>query len=433
MPTSENKDPYQALFNAVKSSFALGLSKEEGIKKLQDCGAEPDTAKGIVNVVLLHKNGYFSPFTKIKKALINLFSPRKEEDQNVFEELSEFLIAAEYYNSIQAINNDIEGNVEVLKEFEDSAEYRDTLYWNSSPYEQKVIILMDAYFSDFSECLQQKILNLLGREEIAKNIDGRAKWLHQEVKNMTTESEGLKSIENIENKSSDTEHDEYTSLLNSVDALRHSIRKIKEKETQGLEAHLENLQNQRQAYDEISTKIDLKKAVILIVNTLKEERMSYSNFPEDFGSEGEKVYQIDNLYYISGNQEESKNGNITTTDKFRFKDRIYILSIEHGERDTWFDFDLGSEQCNSYYLGELKLKHFENGSYSEVFSMGLKIEDSIEPLSWESMSVELITVGDWLPEIIELHELLKIDEEQSDLKFRAALIEGFKLKCDQNT
>lgn len=241
--------------------------------------------------------------------------------------------------------------------------------------------------------------------------------IHHYSLNKKTEKNDVESIKNDNISNLSVQKDGYQILIDNVEAIRESIRQIKQVQIEDVRDRLSQAHTRLDAMKQLSEDLGISDAIILLSEKLKELHAQDSwehNHPKSF--EGDKVDGIDDLYYISGsNESDGKKASII--DEFKFKENLYILTICH-EDCVMPD----NEMCR---FTDVSLRFFDGGEYCNVFCAEAKIDDtSYDLYQMEITRVTNIKLGDWISDIVQIHELLKAENEKSSLEWRAKLLES---------
>lgn len=175
------------LFDFLEQEIDSG-TEYSAIEKLKSSGLEHNKACGLVETFLLYKNGYFSPFFKLKQLF---FRVNIKDANSLFRLLSQYLVSSRYYSSLQDIENKILDSETTLKNIELQFGYRDDLYYYSSEDKRKIIILNNLHYDDFSKSLQKNVINLLGKANIIKSINDRTKYVYQKLQTSIDEAQKI--------------------------------------------------------------------------------------------------------------------------------------------------------------------------------------------------------------------------------------------------
>ena len=170
-------EPVKKLFDIVENEID-STNEYVAVEKLKVSGLEHEKACVIVETVMLNRSGYFSLFSRLKR-LFGTFDIKDVD--NLFLLTCQHLLSSGLYQSQKAIDEailDCEKNFEKLEvEFN----YRDDLYHYSSNVKRKIVILSNLHFIDLTDALQSRVVSLLGKEKLIKSIDGRAKYIRNQI------------------------------------------------------------------------------------------------------------------------------------------------------------------------------------------------------------------------------------------------------------
>ncbi|MFA7253891.1 MAG: hypothetical protein WC107_05030 [Patescibacteria group bacterium] len=235
--------------------------------------------------------------------------------------------------------------------------------------------------------------------------------------NRKIEKNDVEQIKSDSVGNSPRQKDEYQTLIDNVEALRESIRQIKQVQIEDVGDRLSQAHTRLDTMMKLSEDLGISGAIALLSEKLRELHAQDSwehNYPKS--SEGDKIDGIDDLYYISGsNETDGKKTSII--DEFKFKENLYILTICN-EDCVMPD----NEMCR---FTEVSLRFFDGGEYCTVFYAEAKIDDtSYDLYQMEIIRVTNIKIGNWISDIVQIHELLKAENTKSSLEWRAKLLES---------
>lgn len=157
------------------------------VEMLKSSGIEHNQACGIVETVMLYKENYFSRISKLKRAFYKIFLGNTGKDlESTFNLLCKHLLSTNHYQSLEEINQEIIKAKKSFVKIEANFGYRDDLYYYSSELKRKIIILFNLHYDNFPKSTQQIIMNILGKEKIAKSITQRTKYITQKLQSLST-------------------------------------------------------------------------------------------------------------------------------------------------------------------------------------------------------------------------------------------------------
>lgn len=169
-------DSIEELFNLVEQHIDLE-GEYSAIDRLKAIGLEHDEACGFVEIVILKKKNFFSRTARLKR----FFGKGENDAKSIFGLLCRNLLSSRYYKSVDEIHKKIVESEKVYKKLEVEYGYRDDLYYYSTVVRRKIIVLVNLHFNDFSNSLQNEVINLMGQGRLLHSINSRSQHMYQKL------------------------------------------------------------------------------------------------------------------------------------------------------------------------------------------------------------------------------------------------------------
>lgn len=194
-------------------------------------------------------------------------------------------------------------------------------------------------------------------------------------------------------------------LADALEVVRQTIREQADKELQPLSAELDDARRREREATDRAENLGLSTALTFIHDEM-EHWPSWSKGP-DFDRQ-----LVPGLTYISGEVAQTPDfRDRTTTNVFSFVDGTYRLSVANEQ--TSFD--------NEALLADLTLEVRAGDKWHEVFAADVSKDLMRDVSMWQTTSVKLFELGDWMTHVTALNELFRAKKERQHLELQLSI------------
>lgn len=189
----------------------------------------------------------------------------------------------------------------------------------------------------------------------------------------------------------------------SLEALRHAVREKAKADAKPLQDEITNAQSRLNAVRVTAEKLGVSQAAAAVAEEMRHWH-SWSENPQ-FKFENNFVAGLS----YTGGEHIRQDRNETNINEFVFRDHQYRLSIA-GEH-------IGYDSTDKY--ADLILETFEESGWRRVFSAEVTKDISYDFAVWHVLNVTMLDVGEWIYDVVMLHELFRVKQEQTSLQRKA--------------
>jgi hypothetical protein len=190
----------------------------------------------------------------------------------------------------------------------------------------------------------------------------------------------------------------------SLDSLRKAVREKAKEEAQPLQDEIRDAESRLKAVRAIADKLGVTHAATAIA----EEMRHWHSWSKNPNFDLQKNNLVEGLSYIWGEQTRD-NRNETNINEFVFRQNKYCLTVakEH----------MAYEGTDKY--ADLILEAVDESGRKAVFCADVSKDIAEDFALWHVVRVTMFEAGEWVHDIVLLHELFRVRHEQVSLRFRA--------------
>jgi hypothetical protein len=189
----------------------------------------------------------------------------------------------------------------------------------------------------------------------------------------------------------------------SLEALRHAVREKAKADAKPLQDEISDAQSRLNAVRATAEKLGISQAATAIAEEMRHWH-SWSKNPQ-FRFEKNLVAGLS----YTGGEHIRQDRNETNINEFVFRDHQYRLLIA-GEH-------IGYDSTDKY--ADLILETFEEIGWKRVFSAEVTKDISYDFAVWHVLNVTMLDAGEWIHNVVMLHELFRVKQEQTSLQRKA--------------
>ena len=196
-------------------------------------------------------------------------------------------------------------------------------------------------------------------------------------------------------------------LTVSLDAVRKAIRNKALADNAALRDRISSAEKQLAEATALANKLGVTKAVSELADNMQHWHAWSKNERYDFVKE----QLVDGLAYSGGESTKANNGNTTSWNEFVFNHK-YRLTVAN---EHW-----GYDSTDIY--ASILLEVLDTETHNVVFSAEF-VKDGMQDFApWRTLHVTKFDMGEWLTDIVMLHELIISRKERQYLEAEANYI-----------
>ena len=196
-------------------------------------------------------------------------------------------------------------------------------------------------------------------------------------------------------------------LAASLEAMRKAIREKAEADNAALREEITSAEKRLKEATALAQKLGVTSAVAELVEKMKHWHAWSKNERYDFVKE----QLVDGLAYLGGESTKMGNGNHTSWNEFIFKNK-YRLSVDD---EHW-----GYDSTDKY--ASIVVELYSDDNREIVFKSDVVQNGAQDFALWRPLHVTTLSVGDWLQDIVMLHEMMRNRQERQRLEANARYI-----------